>query len=90
MNYSRYFSSFIIAGTFSAMVLTSAYATDPETASIKFSKPDQPGTLKVSVANGDIEIHGMDAAEVTVQTELKPEGNTQRKDGLRVFTSSSS
>ena len=42
------------------------------------------------MANGDIEIHGTDAAEVTVQTELKPEGNAQRKDGLRVLTSSSS
>ena len=90
MNYSRTFPAFVIAASLSAMLLTSAYAADSDTASIKFSKPDQPGTLKVRVANGDIEVRGTDAAEVTVQTELKPEGDSQRDDGLRVLTSSSS
>lgn len=71
-------------------MLTVAHAADSESASIKFSNPDQPGTLKVTVSNGDIDIRGADTAEVTVQTELEPEGQAQRKDGLRVLTSSSS
>jgi hypothetical protein len=86
----RYFLLFLVAATLSATTLTTARADDGETASIKFSNPDQPGTLKVTIANGDIRIRGTDAAEITVKTELEPEGQGQRKDGLRVLTSSSS
>lgn len=88
MNSSRHL--FIRATAFAALLLTAAHAAEPETASIKFSNPDQPGTLKLSVANGDIDIRGSDTAEVTVRTELQPEGQAQREDGLRVLTSSSS
>jgi predicted membrane protein len=90
MNPSRYLPSFITAAVLSAMLLTVARADNAETASIKFSDPSQPGTLKVTIANGDIRIRGSDAAEVTVRTELKNENQEQRKDGLRVLTTSSS
>lgn len=73
------------------LVLSSlaAGAAEPETTSIKFSNPDQPGTLKLSIANGDIRIRGTDADEVTVRSSLKPEGRKPRKDGLRVLSGSS-
>lgn len=90
MNRSHPFLSLLITSLLSAILLTSAHGSDAETASIKFSDPNQPGTLKITVANGDIDIRGADTAEVTVRTELKPEGQAQRKDGLRVLTSSSS
>lgn len=56
---------------------------------IRFSDGSKPGTFKVVITNGDIRIRGVDGSEVTVRTDLKPEGTTQRKDGLRVLTSSS-
>lgn len=90
MKPTRLYPSFIIAAALSVIFLTAARAEDAEPSSIKFSNPAQPGTLKVNVTNGDIHIAGSNAAEVTVRTELKPEGRAQRKDGLRVLTSSSS
>ena len=90
MKTTRLFPSFVIAAAMSVIFFTAARADDAETSTIKFSKPDQPGTLKVTITNGDIRIHGADAPEVTVRTELKPEGRTQREDGLRVLTTSSS
>jgi hypothetical protein len=63
---------------------------EPATAAVRFSDATKPGTLKVIVTNGDIHIVGSDRADIQVRTELKPEGAAQRKDGLRVLTSSSS
>jgi hypothetical protein len=71
------------------MLVSAAHGADSESTTIKFSNPDQPGTLKLTVATGDLDIRGSDTAEVTVRTELKPEGQAQRKDGLRVLTTSS-
>jgi DUF4097 and DUF4098 domain-containing protein YvlB len=90
MKIIRLCHSALLAAIVSLLLSTTTRAADDESSSIKFSNPSQPGTLKVSVTNGDIRIRGVDTAEVTVQTELKPETQTQRKDGLRVLTSSSS
>jgi hypothetical protein len=90
MKTTRLFPSFVIAAALSVIFFTAARADEAETSSIKFSNPAQPGTLKVTITNGDIRIHGADAPEVTVRTELKPEGRAQRSDGLRVLTSSAS
>lgn len=87
---NRLFPSFIVATALSVLLLTAARADEGEKSSIKFSDPSKPGTVKVTVTNGDIRIHGADATEVTVETELKAEGHSQRSDGLRVLTSSSS
>ena len=86
----RLYSSFLLSTALAVSLLTAARAEDNDTSSIKFSNPAQPGTLKVTVTNGDIHIRGADAPDVTVKTELKPEGHGQRDDGLRVLTSSSS
>ena len=66
------------------------HSADSDPATIKFSDPSKPGTLKISVTNGDIHLRGNDAAEIRVTTDLKPETPELRKDGLRVLTSSSS
>lgn len=90
MKTSRLFLSLQLACALAAICLTAARGAEAETATIKFSDPAKPGTLKLVVANGDIRVRGTDTTEVTVKTELKPEGAAQRKDGLRVLTSSSS
>ncbi len=90
MKTSRLFHSFLLVGALATTLVTAARGDEPEISSIKFSDPSKPGTLKLVVANGDIHVRGADTAEVTVKTELRPEGAEQRKDGLRVLTSSSS
>lgn len=74
-----------------APAATSARASDgPEKTSIKFSDPAKPGTLRIAIAMGDIRIHGTDAAEITVSTELPQESTQARADGLRVLSESAS
>jgi hypothetical protein len=90
MNNSRLLPSFLLAAAMTVLFLTAARASENETATIKFSDPAKPGTLKISVTNGDIHLRGADTAEVRVTTDLKPEAPELRKDGLRVLTSSSS
>ena len=90
MKTPRLYPSFFVAAAVTVILLTAARADESESANIKFSDPAKPGILKVSIANGDLKIHGADAADVTVQTDLKPETQELRKDGLRVLTSSSS
>jgi hypothetical protein len=90
MKPTRLFPAFVIAAALTVVFLTAARADEAETATIKFSDPAKPGTIKVSLTNGDIHLRGTDAAEVTVKTDLKPETPAFRKDGLRVLTSSSS
>lgn len=67
-------------------VLTAARAEEA-TNSVKFSDPSKPGTLKVVLARGEIQIHGADAPEVVVKSEAQPQRHP-RKDGLRVLTES--
>lgn len=90
MKNSRLFPSLVLAAAFAVIFFTAARANENETSTIKFSDPTKPGTLKLTVTNGDLRIHGADAPEVTVRTELKPEAPSLRKDGLRVLSSSSS
>ncbi len=86
----RLFPSFLLAAVLSALFLSAARADEAESSTIKFSDPSKPGTIKLTVTNGSLHIRGADAPNVTVRTELKPEQPSQRKDGLRVLTSSSS
>lgn len=65
-------------------------ASASDTTTVKFSDPSKPGTLKLTIANGDIRITGTDAAVVTVRSDAKAESSTPRADGLRVLTASSS
>lgn len=90
MKNPRLFPSFLLAAAVTVLLLTAARASENETATIKFSDPAKPGTLKVTVANGDIHLKGAETDEVRVTTDLKPEEPAQRKDGLRVLTSSAS
>ena len=72
-----------------APAASSARAADgPEKTSIKFSDPAKPGTLRITVAMGDIRIRGTDAAEISVSTELPQENSRPRADGLRVLSES--
>ena len=86
----RLFAPFLAAAAFAVLPPGTARANENETTTIKFSDPSRPGTIRINLANGDLHVRGTDAAEVTVQTDLKPEAPALRKDGLRVLTSSSS
>ena len=90
MNNARLFPSFLLAAAMAVLLLTAARADENETATLKFSDPAKPGTLKITVANGDIHLTGAETDEIRVTTDLKPETPALRKDGLRVLTSSSS
>ncbi|MBS0664540.1 MAG: hypothetical protein JSR48_14835 [Verrucomicrobia bacterium] len=86
----RLYSSFVVAAAVAMLLLTVARADETETATLKFSDPSKPGVLKVAIASGDVQIRGTDAAEITVQSDLKQDKPAERPDGLRVLTSSSS
>lgn len=74
-----------------APAATVARAADgPEKTTIKFSDPSKPGTLRITIAMGDIRIKGADTPEVTVSTEMPAESAHPRSDGLRVLSESSS
>lgn len=90
MKSSRLYPSFLVAAAVAMLLLTVARADESETSAIKFSDPAKPGVLKVAIASGDVQIRGTDAAEITVQSDLKPDKPAERPDGLRVLTSSSS
>ena len=90
MKTSRLLSSLLLAVAATAALLPAARADANETATIKFSDPAKPGTLKIIVTNGDIHLTGADTADVKVTTDLKPATPEVRKDGLRVLTSSAS
>ncbi len=86
----RLFPSFVVAAALAVCLLGAARAAD-DTTTIKFSDPSKPGTVKVSLARGDLRVKGADIAEVTVKSEAKPvTSKAVRKDGLRVLSASSS
>jgi len=87
---ARLLPSFLLAATLATLFLTAARADEQETSTLTFSDATKPGTLRVAIANGDIRIHGGDGKEVNVRSDLKPAQQTQRKDGLRVLSSSTS
>lgn len=94
MKTTRPYPSLLVAAAFAALLLFTAMsapaarADNRETSSIKFSDATKPGTLKVSLAMGDIKITGADAAEITVQTEMQSDNPAPRKDGMRVLSES--
>ena len=74
-----------------APAATAVRAADgPEKTTIKFSDPAKPGTLRITIAMGDIRIRGADTAEISVSTEMPAESAHPRTDGLRVLSESSS
>jgi len=83
------FRSFLLAAAMTLLLITAARADD-DTSTIKFSDPSKPGTLKIAVSNGDVSVRGADSAEITVRSSAQPERKEQRRNGLRVLTSSAS
>ncbi len=83
------FRSFLVAAAMTLLLLTAARADD-DASTIKFSDPSKPGTLKIAVSNGDVSVQGSDSNEITVRSSAEPERKEQRRDGLRVLTSSAS
>lgn len=81
-------SFFIAAGL--AVVFVSAAHADDTTSEIKFSDPTKPGTIKVSMARGELRVRGVDSDTITIKSEAKAVASAPRKDGLRVLTASSS
>jgi Putative adhesin len=70
--------------------LPSGLFADETTSEIKFSDPAKPGTVKISIGRGDLQVRGVDAAAVMVKSEAKAASSAPRKDGLRELAASSS
>lgn len=84
------FSRSLLFATGLAVTLLTAARADETTSEIKFSDPAKPGTLKVSVARGELRIRGVDGDVITIKSDAKAVASAPRKDGLRVLTASSS
>ncbi|QYM79514.1 DUF4097 domain-containing protein [Horticoccus luteus] len=89
------YSSFLIAAAAAVILLAAAFAVPAahaadDIATLKFSDPAQPGTLKIRANMGDFRIHGADVAEITVKSSITSERPAPRADGLRVLSSSAS
>lgn len=93
MKTSRLHSSFLVAATFAVILLATAFAAPrahagDEPATIAFSDPAKPGTLRVSLRMGDVSVIGTDRSDVAVVTEFESASAPARKDGLRVISES--
>lgn len=64
-------------------------AAEPATNTIKFSNPEKPGTLEIQIGRGNLQIRGSDRSDVVVKSDTPPLSKAQRKDGLRVLSTSS-
>jgi hypothetical protein len=71
-----------------AVFLSATFAAEPP-ATIKFSDPSKPGTLKINLGRGELEIQGSDTTEVLVKTDSRLESEKPRPDGLRVISAAS-
>jgi hypothetical protein len=89
MNPARLFSSLFLSACL-AVLLTFAARADDRRSTVAFSRPDQPGTIKIQVARGTLEIQGADSAEVVVVSNQAPKSQAPRQDGLRVLSAASS
>jgi hypothetical protein len=76
-----------------ALILSAVLALGPlgaaradSQSSIAFSDPSKPGTLKVRVWHGNVDIRGSDAKEVSVKANTNSAEPTPRKDGMRVLS----
>src|SRR5438128_12193832 len=86
---TRSYPSFLAVAIFAAATLAVGRAEET-TSTIKFSDPAKPGTLKISLGRGDLQVQGSDTAEIAVKSEAKAITSKPRKDGLRVISASSS
>lgn len=77
---------------FAALVIPRLWAEDPVASTIKFSQPDQPQTVRIYIAQGDLKIVATDSKDtVMVKSEAEAEKKeVERPDGLRVIGSTAS
>jgi hypothetical protein len=85
----------LITSVFLASVLLAGAATvaaqEDTTATIAFSDPNKPGTLRVELMMADIRITGADTKEVSVRADIPlDDGKSKRKNGLRSLGGGSS
>ncbi|HZZ18077.1 MAG TPA: DUF4097 family beta strand repeat-containing protein [Opitutaceae bacterium] len=71
-----------------ALPLSSARANEAK-ASVAFTNPDKPGTLKIRVTRGEVTVHGDDVKEISIKSDAVAANPTPRKDGMRVLSTSS-
>lgn len=81
-------NSLITATTMALLLTGSAHAAE-EPGVIRFSDPSKPGTVKISLGKGELQVQGADTNEVTVRTDAKAVTSKPRKDGLRVISAAS-
>lgn len=89
MNSLRLFPSLALCLVL-ALAFTLVARGEEVASSLKFSQPDQPGTVKVRLDRGTLIVRGADVPEVSVKSDTAPATPKPRRDGMRVLTSSSS
>ena len=87
MNTPRACYSLLIAAAIAAGTARPTRA-DEASSQISFSDPAKPGTLKIRVWHGEVNVHGGDVKEITVKSDSQDASPTPRKDGLRVLSAS--
>jgi hypothetical protein len=73
-----------------AVLLTLPSRAEEATNTIKFSDPNKPGTVKISLGRGELSVRGADTQEVSVKSDIKPAARKPRSDGLRELTAAAS
>jgi hypothetical protein len=88
---SLQFRSLALSAVAASLLLGTAARAEQATSTIAFSNPDKPGTLKILLARGDLQVEAASQTDVTVHSDSKtPRKQAPRKNGLRVLTASSS
>ena len=76
-----------------ASVLPAAHSAEDgaNTASITFSRPDAPHTVRIEAMNGQVSVRGADVSDVTVRSNRNTAPKEpRREDGLRVIAAAHS
>lgn len=88
MKTTRLSRSFCLAAIATLLATGLPAAEDHNT--IKFSDPGKPGTVKISLGRGELQVQGADTTEVTVRADAKAVTSKPRKDNLRVLSAAAS
>jgi hypothetical protein len=74
-------TAMLVGALLAAAAVTNAQ--EDSVATIKFSDPSKPGTLKIDLMFADIRVTGADSSEVTIRADIPLDDGKKRKDGLR-------
>lgn len=83
------FSISTLCAAFAVSILASAMQASESVNTVAFSDPSRPGTLKISLGRGDLQIEGSDSDDVVVRAEGSMNDAKPRQDDLRILSAGS-